>query len=69
MRGAITGGTGFIGSHCVAQAVAAGHQVRMLIRNPSKARATLELHELTPDAVEVVEADLRDHPALRTGLI
>ena len=69
MRVVITGGTGFIGSHCVAQAVAAGHKVRMLVRNPSKARATLELHELPPDAVEIREADLRDHPALRSGLI
>ena len=69
MRVAITGGTGFIGSHCVAQAVAAGHQVRMLVRNPSKARTTLELHGLRPDSVEVLEVDLRDHPALRTGLL
>jgi nucleoside-diphosphate-sugar epimerase len=41
----------------------------MLVRSPPKARATLELHGLTPDAVEVLEADLSDHPALRTGLI
>ena len=60
MRVVITGGTGFIGSHCVAQAVAAGHQVRMLVRNPSKARTTLELHGLRPDSVEVLEVDLRD---------
>jgi nucleoside-diphosphate-sugar epimerase len=41
----------------------------MLVRNPSKAKATLELHELPPDGIEIHEADLRDHPALRSGLI
>lgn len=68
MRVAITGGTGFIGSHCVAQAIAAGHQVRMLVRNPSKAQATLEMHGLPPDAAEIFMADLSDPPTLRSGL-
>jgi nucleoside-diphosphate-sugar epimerase len=34
MKLAITGGTGFVGSHLVAQAVAAGHEVRALTRRP-----------------------------------
>jgi nucleoside-diphosphate-sugar epimerase len=29
----ITGGSGFIGSHCILQALAAGHQVRTTVRN------------------------------------
>ena len=41
----------------------------MLVRSPSKARATLELHELPPNAVEIRETDLRDHPAIRSGLV
>ena len=68
MKVAITGGTGFIGSHCVAQAVEAGHEVRMLVRNLDKARSFLAVHEVT-GPVEIVEADLTDHPALRTGLV
>ena len=68
MKVAITGGTGFIGSHCVAQAVEAGHEVRMLVRNLDKARSSLAVHEVT-GPVEIVEADLTDHPALRTGLV
>ena len=65
---AITGGTGFIGSHCVSRALAAGHGVRMLVRNPVKAASALALHGIDPAAVEVVTADLDDHPALRAGL-
>jgi nucleoside-diphosphate-sugar epimerase len=65
---AITGGTGFIGSHCVARAVASGHRVRMLVRNPGKARTALDLHGVDRSAVDVVVADLTDHPALRAGL-
>lgn len=34
MRIAITGGTGFVGSHLIEQALAAGHQVRALTRRP-----------------------------------
>ena len=34
MRLAITGGTGFVGSHLIGQAVAGGHEVRALTRRP-----------------------------------
>ena len=36
MRLAIFGGTGKTGTHLVDQAIAAGHQVRMLARSPGK---------------------------------
>ena len=36
---AITGGTGFVGSHAIEQALAAGHDVRALTRRPQPARA------------------------------
>jgi nucleoside-diphosphate-sugar epimerase len=34
MKLAITGGTGFVGTHLIAQAAAAGHEVRALTRRP-----------------------------------
>ena len=36
---AITGGTGFVGSHLMGQAVAAGHRVRALTRRPQAERS------------------------------
>ncbi len=65
---AITGGTGFVGSHCVVHAVASGHRVRMLVRNPDKARTALDMHGVDRSAVDVAIADLTDAPALRAGL-
>ncbi|MFT6549186.1 MAG: nucleoside-diphosphate-sugar epimerase [Acidimicrobiales bacterium] len=68
MKVAITGASGFLGSHCMAAAVAAGHEVRVVVRNPTKVRAAAVLHDLDPDGIEVVVADLTDHEALRASL-
>ncbi len=68
MRVAITGATGLIGSHCTARAVADGHRVRMVVRNPAKAAHALALHGVDADAVEVFEADLTDHDRLVASL-
>jgi dihydroflavonol-4-reductase len=35
----ITGGTGFVGSHVCRQLMAAGHAVRLLVRDAEKAEA------------------------------
>ena len=32
----VTGGSGFVASHCILQLVAAGHQVRATVRNLSR---------------------------------
>ncbi|MDG2428462.1 MAG: NAD-dependent epimerase/dehydratase family protein [Acidimicrobiales bacterium] len=69
MRVAVTGATGLVGSHCVAAALTAGHEVRMVVRNPAKAKATLGLHGLNDDAIQVFEADLTDHDSLRASLV
>tara|TARA_B100000749_G_scaffold25825_1_gene18332 strand:+ start:1553 stop:2599 length:1047 start_codon:yes stop_codon:yes gene_type:complete len=68
MKVAITGASGFLGSHCLAVAVASGHEVRAVVRNPAKARSAASLHGLDPDKVEVVVADLADHEALRASV-
>ena len=32
----VTGGSGFVGSHCILQLLAAGHEVRTTVRNLAK---------------------------------
>ena len=58
MKVAITGATGLVGSHCTAAALAAGHDVRMVVRNPDKARSALAIQGLAHDVAEVFEADI-----------
>jgi nucleoside-diphosphate-sugar epimerase len=58
----VTGGSGFIGSHCVLQALAAGHSVRATLRNPARGdevRSQLERAGATGfDRLSFASADL-----------
>lgn len=54
MKLAVTGGTGFIGSHLIDAAVASGHELRALTRRDQQAR----------DGVEWINGDLHDRAAL-----
>lgn len=66
MRVLITGATGFVGSHAAAAARAAGHEVRLLIRDPAKAERVLRpvgVHD-----AELVRGDVT-HPASVTAAL
>lgn len=58
----VTGGTGFLGGHCILQLLGNGHDVRTTVRNLDQrehARSALEAHGATADApLSFVAADL-----------
>lgn len=54
MRTLVTGATGTVGGAVVQHLLAAGRQVRALVRNPERARP------IVPAAVELVEGDVTD---------
>ncbi len=58
----VTGATGYIGSHLVPRLLDAGHQVRVLSRNPAK------LPDQWRDRVEVAVGDATDEADVRAAL-
>ena len=49
----VTGGTGFVGSHCVAALIDAGHEVRLFVRSVERIAPALEPFGETVDDVAV----------------
>jgi dihydroflavonol-4-reductase len=58
----VTGGTGFIGGHVVRKLRERGDEVVALVRSPDKGRALGDI------GCELVEGDLSDEAALRSGM-
>jgi len=58
MKVLITGGTGFVGSHVCRQLVAAGHEVRLLVRSVEKARTLFQ--GSLPAEPGLVQGDITD---------
>src|SRR5258705_352220 len=62
MKYFVTGGTGFIGGRLVRQLRAAGHEVRALVRTPSKASGLAEL------GVSLHPGDITDKESMRAAM-
>lgn len=58
----VTGGTGFIGSHIVAQLLKKGHRVAIMSRNPGRKDAVV------PPGVEVRQGDIADTASLERAM-
>ncbi|MDQ2661900.1 MAG: aldehyde reductase [Actinomycetota bacterium] len=57
----VTGGTGFIGAHCIVQLLRAGHPVRTTVRSVARAddlRALVRAGGADPERIEITPADL-----------
>jgi nucleoside-diphosphate-sugar epimerase len=62
MRVAITGGTGFVGSHAARALIESGHTVRLLVRSPEKAERVFA--NLGLSRPECVKGDIADAGAV-----
>jgi dihydroflavonol-4-reductase len=63
---AVTGGTGYVGSHAIAALAKAGHQIRVLARSPD--RVASALRPLGADQVETATGDVTDPVAVERAL-
>ena len=66
MKVLITGGTGFVGSHTVAELMRAGHEIKLLARSPD--RVSSALGPLEVEDVETVVGDVTDPAAVERAI-
>jgi len=62
----VTGGTGFLGSHCVSALVRAGHEVRLLARSPEKIGPALAPHDVR--VADYAVGDMADGDAVASAI-
>jgi len=62
VRHLVTGATGFTGGHLARRLAGEGHNVRALVRDPTRAA------ELMSAGIEVVSGDIRDRRAVRAAM-
>ncbi|MEX2292642.1 MAG: nitroreductase family deazaflavin-dependent oxidoreductase [Acidimicrobiales bacterium] len=65
---ALTGGSGFVGSHTTVRLIAHGHRPRLLVRDPVKAARVLEALEVDLADLELVVGDMTDRDAVNQWL-
>ena len=68
MRVMLTGASGFVGSFTVAALLEAGHQPRVLVRDPGNATKVLAALGVPADAVEFVPGDMLDQASVDQAL-
>jgi nucleoside-diphosphate-sugar epimerase len=61
---AVTGGSGFVGSHTVARLIAHGHRPRVLVRDRGAALQRLAARGVAADEVDLVTGDMLDAAAV-----
>jgi len=62
----VTGATGFVGSHTAKALVDAGHQVRLLVRSPEKARSVMHALGCTID--DIASGDVTDRASVERAV-
>jgi dihydroflavonol-4-reductase len=68
MKVLVTGGTGFVGAHCVSALIAEGHDVAVLARDPARVAGALEPLGVRAGRCEVAPGDVLDAEAVRRAL-
>jgi nucleoside-diphosphate-sugar epimerase len=68
MRVMMTGGTGFAGSHTVRAYLAAGHSVRLLVRDPDKVRRVFDPLDLAIPEQDVIAGDITDAASVERAM-
>jgi nucleoside-diphosphate-sugar epimerase len=66
VRVLVTGGTGFVGSYATVALLRAGHDVRLLVRDPAKVDRVLAPHGV--DVVDRVKGDVLDEASVTAAL-
>jgi nucleoside-diphosphate-sugar epimerase len=64
VRVLLTGGSGFVGSYTVPALLERGHEVRLLVRTPEKARDVLSRRHVDWSSVELAVGDMVDAAAV-----
>ncbi len=64
----VTGGTGFLGAHCVSALTEAGRRVRLLARNPSVVEGSLAPLGVDMSLVDVQAGDVTDEKAVHAAV-
>jgi dihydroflavonol-4-reductase len=68
MKVLVTGGTGFVGAHCVSALIAEGHDVAVLARDPARVAGALEPLGVRAGRCAVAPGDVLDAEAVRRAL-